>query len=145
MINMEYDSSHGVIHNIKLFIFKIRIFFMSLLRGEKDVETPDVVKSLINLDKLSSFEPHILFGCNPKDAAASSSEPFMEKVRNNLKTGSVECTVVNDSKLFKYAPFTKHTAITESGEIMSNVERLESWKEKIKAQMPSNTPQHNQI
>lgn len=128
LINMEYDSSHGVIHNIKLFIFKIRIFFASLLRGEKDVETPDVVKSLINLDKLPSFEPYTLLAYNPKDVAAPSSEPFMEKVRNNLKAGGVECTVCDDSKLFKYPKSFQHDTGT------GIVERSAIWEEKIKAQ-----------
>jgi len=132
-INMEYDSCHGALFNIKIFIFKIRIFFMSLLRGEEDVETPDVVKSLAELELLKDFKPHTLLTYKPKDAAAPSSEPYMEKVRTELKQSIKDISVINDSKVFKYAQFFNHSVRTESGGIMGNVERLEAWEEKIKA------------
>jgi hypothetical protein len=128
LINMKYDEDHSVRHNIKVFIFKIRIFFMSLLRGELNPEMPDVVKSLITLDNLPLFKPHILLAYNRNDLLAPSSEAFMEKVRNNLKTGSVECTVANDSKLFKYPNSFQHDTGT------GIVERSDTWKEKLKEQ-----------
>ncbi len=80
MINMEWDSSHTFRHNIKLFIFRIRIFFASLLRGEGNYETPDVVKSLIDL-KSDIFKPTTFIAYNPEDLLVASSEAFMEKVR----------------------------------------------------------------
>ena len=107
MINMEWDSSHTFIHNIKLFIFRIRIFFMSLLRGEKDVETPDVVKSLIDL-KSEAFKPTTFIAYNPEDAATPSSEPFMEKVRGDLKKAGVPCSVIDDSNLVQYNGINQH-------------------------------------
>ena len=147
LINMEDDENHGVMHTIKLFIFRIRIFIASFLRGEEDPETPDVMKSLINLDKLKSFKPHILFTYHTKDKAAPSSEPFMETVRSNLKAGGVECTVANDSKLFSYSAPSEYSQkkdfmsrfitafinVSKHQTNTGNVERSEIWKEKIKA------------
>ena len=128
LINMEDDENHGVIHAIKLFIFRIRIFFASFLRGEKDVETPDVVKSLAELERLKDFKPHTLLTYNPKDAAAPSSEPYMEKVRTELKQSIKDISVINDSKVFKYPNSFQHDTGT------GIVERSDTWKEKLKEQ-----------
>jgi hypothetical protein len=129
LINTEFDSNHDILHNIKLFMFKIRILFASLLRGELKPEMPDVVKSLITLEKLPAFEPHTLIAYNPEDAAAPSSEPFMNKVRTELKQNIAGISVINDSKLHRY-PVQGRNHSTSSG----IVERFERTEEKIKAQ-----------
>jgi hypothetical protein len=111
-----------------VFYFKIRIFFMSLLRGELNPEMPDVVKSLINLNELKEFKPVTFIAYNPDDRLAPSSEPFMEKVRINLKNANVRCTVMDDSKLVQYNGIRQHGTGT------GLVRRSDTWKEKIKAQ-----------
>jgi|GEM_PF-6724031 len=102
MINMEWDENHGIMQNIKVFIFKIRAFFCSLLRGEFNPEMPDVVKSLINLNKLKEFKPVTFIAYNPDDLLAPSSEQFMKKVRTELKNNITGIRVVNDSNLVQY-------------------------------------------
>jgi len=89
---------------------------------------PDVVKSLINLNELKGFKPVTFIAYNPEDLLAPTSESFMEKVRSNLKAGSVECSVRDDSNLHRY--FQPHNHSTGSG----IVERFERNEEKIKAQ-----------
>ena len=126
MINMEYDENHGVLHNIKLFIFRIRIFFMSLLRGELNPEMPDVVKSLIDL-KSDIFKPTTFIAYNPGDLLTPSSEPFMEQVRSNLKYAGVSCSVRDDSKVHRYPEYGGDHS-TGSG----IVERFERNKAKTK-------------
>ena len=128
LINTDYDENHSFKHNIKVFIFKIRILFASLLRGEKDVEMPDVVKSLIDL-KSDIFEPVALIAYNPNDGLAPSSEPFMEKVQGELKKAGVLCAVKNDSRLHRYLAQEGYNHSTGSG----IVERFERTEEKIKA------------
>ena len=120
---MEYDENHGIIHNIKVFIFKIRIFIASFLRGELNPEMPDVVKSLINLNELKGFKPVTFIAYNPDDLLAPSSEPFMEKVRSNLAQNSIPCSVINDSNLVQYTT-TKHgtgTGLVRRFEEMSKI------------------------
>ena len=129
---MEYDENHSVKHNIKVFYFKIRIFFMSLLRGEFNPEMPDVVKSLINL-KSEAFKPTTFIAYNPEDLLAPTSEPFMEKVRINLKNANVRCTVMDDSKLVQYNGIRQHGTGTGLVRRFEEMERKLDLKRKGEA------------